>query len=67
MQRGAPGCIGFAIWPCKLQGRVAHELHLIGLDMEDEGVDTTVIESWQHKMGRMVDFLPLLASSIFDL
>ena len=35
--------------------------------MEDGGVDTTVIESWQHKMGQMADFLPLLASSVFDL
>ena len=34
--------------------------------MEDGGVDTTVIESWQHKMGQMADFLPLLASSVFD-
>ena len=35
--------------------------------MEDGGVDTTVIESWQHKMGQMADFLPLLASSVFDV
>ena len=34
--------------------------------MEDEGVDTTVIESRQHKMGQMADFPPLLASSVFD-
>ena len=35
--------------------------------MQDGGVDTTVIESRQHKMGRMADFLFLLASSVFDL
>jgi hypothetical protein len=35
--------------------------------MEDGGVDTPVINSWQHKMGRMADFPPLLASSAFDL
>ena len=34
--------------------------------MEDGGVDTTVIESRQHKMGRIGDFPPLLAFSIFD-
>ena len=32
--------------------------------MEDGGVDTTVIDSRQHKMGQMADFPPLLASSI---
>ena len=35
--------------------------------MEDGGIDTTVIDSRQQKMGRMADFLPLLVSSIFDL
>ena len=35
--------------------------------MEDGGVDTTVIESRQYKMGQMADFPPLLASSVFDL
>ena len=35
--------------------------------MEDGGVDTTVIDSRQHKKGRMADFPPLLASSVFDL
>ena len=35
--------------------------------MEDGGVDTTILESRQHKMGQMADFPPLLASSIFDL
>jgi hypothetical protein len=35
--------------------------------MEDEAVDTTVIEKWQHKIGRMADFLPPLATSVFDL
>ena len=34
--------------------------------MEDGGVDTTVTESRQHKMGQMADFPPLLASSGFD-
>ena len=34
--------------------------------MEDGRVDTTVIESRQHKMGQMADFPPLLASSVFD-
>ena len=33
---------------------------------EREGVDTTFIDSWQHKMGQMADFPPLLAS-VFDL
>ena len=35
--------------------------------MEDGGVDSTLIESLQHKMGQMADFPPLLASSVFDL
>ena len=35
--------------------------------MEDGGVDTTVIDRRQHKMGQMAYFPPLLASSIFDL
>jgi hypothetical protein len=35
--------------------------------MEDGGVDTTVIDSWQHKIGQMADFPPHLASSVFDL
>ena len=35
--------------------------------MEDGGVDTTVIESWQHQLGRMVDFPPLLTLLVFDL
>ena len=35
--------------------------------MEDGGLDTTVIDSWQHKMGQMADFPPLLGSSVFDL
>ena len=34
--------------------------------MEDGGVDTTLIESRQHKLGQMADFPPLLASSVFD-
>ena len=34
--------------------------------MEDGGVDSTVIESQQHKIGQMADFPPLLASSVFD-
>ena len=34
--------------------------------MEDGGVDSTVIDSQQHKMGGMTDFPPFLASSIFD-
>ena len=34
---------------------------------KDGGVDTTVIDSRQHKLGQMADFPPLLASSIFDL
>ena len=29
--------------------------------------DTTVLDSWQHKLGRMADFPPLLASSGFDM
>ena len=35
--------------------------------MEDGVVDTIVIDSWQHKMGQMADFPPLLAPSVFDL
>jgi hypothetical protein len=35
--------------------------------MEDGGVDTTVIESRQHKMGQMPDLPPLLAFSVFKL
>ena len=34
--------------------------------MEDGGVDTTVIDSQQQKLGQMVDFPPLLATSVFD-
>ena len=36
----------------------------IPINMEDEGVDTTVIESLQHQLGRMADFPPLLTSSV---
>ena len=35
--------------------------------MEDGGVDTTVIDSRQHKIGQMADFPTLLASSVSDL
>ena len=35
--------------------------------MEDGGVDTTVIDSRQYKMGQMADIPPLLASSVFKL
>ena len=35
--------------------------------MEDGGVVTTVMYGRQHKMGQMVDFPLLLASSVFDL
>ena len=35
--------------------------------MEDGVVDTIIIENWQHKIGWMADFPPLLASSVFDL
>ena len=34
--------------------------------MEDGGVDTTVIDRRQHKIGQMADFPPILASLIFD-
>ena len=48
---------------------IRFSLHLIeisendfwGVFLEDGGVDTTVIESRQHKMGQMADFPPLLA------
>ena len=40
------------------------EIYLI---MEDGGVDTTVIDSREHNMGRMADFSPLVASPVFDL
>ena len=33
--------------------------------MEDGGVDSTVIDSRQHKMGQMADFPPRVASSVF--
>ena len=35
--------------------------------MEDGGLNTAVIDNWQHKNGRMADFPPCLASSVFDL
>ena len=35
--------------------------------MEDGGVDTTVINSRQHKIGQMADLPTLLASSVFGL
>ena len=35
--------------------------------MEDGVVDTTVIKSRQHKIGRMADFPSLIASTVFDL
>ena len=35
--------------------------------MEDGGLDTAVIDNWQHNKGRMADFLHRLASSVFDL
>ena len=41
-------------------------LKSLSASMEDGGVDTTVIESRQHKMGRMADFPSLLASLVFD-
>ena len=36
------------------------------LPMEDGGVDTTVIDRWQHKMSQLADYPPHLASSILD-
>ena len=33
--------------------------------MENGGGDTTVIDSWQQKLGQMADFPPLLATSVF--
>ena len=38
---------------------------ILGTMEDDGGVDTTVIDSRQHKMGHMADFPPLLASSVF--
>ena len=35
--------------------------------MDSGGVDTTVIDSRQDKMGQIADFLSLLPSSDFDL
>ena len=35
--------------------------------MEDEGVDTTVIVSQQHKTHQMADNSPLLASVVYAL
>jgi hypothetical protein len=39
---------------------------ILATTMENGGVDTIVIKSWQHKMGQMANFPPLLASSVFD-
>ena len=39
---------------------------IFGAAMEDGGVDTSIIESSQQKMGQMAEFPPLLASSVFD-
>ena len=33
--------------------------------MEDGGVGTTVLKSWQHQLGQMADFPPFLTSSVF--
>ena len=30
-------------------------------------IDNTVIDSWKHRVGRMADFTPLLASLVFDM
>ena len=35
--------------------------------MEDGGIDTTIIDSRQQRMGRFADFPPLLTSSVFDV
>ena len=35
--------------------------------MEDGGVDATVMEYWQHLLGKMADFLSFITFSVFDL
>ena len=35
--------------------------------MEDGGVDRTVIDCWQHRLGQTADFSPLLTFLVFDL
>ena len=35
--------------------------------MEDGGVDRTVINFWQHQLGQMADFLPLLTIFVFAM
>ena len=39
----------------------------MGYSMENWGVDTSVINGWQHKIGQMADLPTLLASSVFGL
>ena len=40
---------------------------VVVFSMEDGGVDRTVIDCWQHHLGQMADFPPLLTISVFDL
>ena len=35
--------------------------------MEDGDVDRTVLDCWQHQLGQMADFPPLLTLLVFDL
>ena len=51
---------------CLFHYQILTTLTINQKSMEDGGVDSNVIESWQHKMGQMADFPPLLASSVFD-
>ena len=51
----------------KWEFAIAYANIYFGQIMEHGGVDTTVINSCQHKMGWMADFPPLLASSVFVL
>ena len=44
-----------------------HKKYGLLLNMEDGGVDRTVIDCWQKQLGQMADFPPLLTFSIFDL
>ena len=37
------------------------------LPMDDGGVDRTVLDCWQHQLGQMADFPPLLFILVFDL
>ena len=45
----------------KFESILSFRSKISSLSLEDGGVDTNVIESWQYKMGQLTDFIPLLA------